>query len=95
MILLRGLALSACMMLAVSGPTLATRILSWSASPAEIAGGVADGVAISQDGLLFLAPRLTGLGPAGLPGRFPFPLPGIPTWTGYPSWISMSPSSRN
>lgn len=69
MILLRGLALSACMMLALSGPALATRILSWTASPAEIAGGMADGIAISQDGILFMAPRLTGLGPAELPGQ--------------------------
>jgi len=69
MILLRGLALSACIMLAVSGPTLATRILSWSASPADIAAGVADGVAISQEGMLFMAPRLTRLGPADLPGQ--------------------------
>jgi hypothetical protein len=66
---LRRLSLSVCLMLAMAAPTLAARMLSWTASPADLAGGEADGIAISQQGLLFMAPRLTRLGAEELPGH--------------------------
>ena len=54
---------------ALGVPAADAGTLNWTAPPASLQGGETDGVAVSATGRLFLAPRLSRLGDARLPGE--------------------------
>ena len=57
----RTILLLACVALAAGGAVEAGRTRSWTEEPDDLNLGEADGIAVTQDGLLFLAPRLARL----------------------------------
>jgi hypothetical protein len=58
-----------CLLPLLAAPASGGGILHWTAAPTELAGGEADGIAISSEGRLFMAPRLSRLGSEELPGH--------------------------